>query len=1024
MSLYVFVIAIFIASYLYKLSYRTSFRKVSLTNAEIETGEPTESSILNRHLDEIIYFFQQTDYDAVIIEDLDRFGTPEIFVKLREINKLVNDNEKTSGKIKFLYALKDDMFANNDRAKFFDFIIPVVPIINSSNSLHMMDKRLKGEPFEGLINLQFLREVSFYIEDLRLLHNIFNEFLIYYHRLKSEKLDVTKLLAMIIYKNSYPGDFEDLHHGKGALFDICQMKKRFITEQRSEIKREISESRELLDNADNEMCANIKELINAYVGKIVSYANQPVCGIVANNLTIQFSQINSYEIFEPIINEKNIHLATNLQNHPSYRVATNKSFVEIEAEIHPDATFLDRKRSIENKRSGQNKDLKISIAKLENSFFESPQTPLHKLLQKNGVSIDEIIKERGMSEGRLFSYLIKNGYLDENYLIYTSNFHEGRLTKNDHDFYITIRNFNQPDPRQPIDTPDEICKAMRTEDFGHKYVLNVVLIDFLLNGDDKNKSRLDSALKYISQNFNKADDFFAAYYDAGIKLNYFVSSLSEIWPAFSSAAIKTKRSAEHVSYILKFVEAKYIVDKMNISGELTKFLSENGHLVFSEGITVIENYFVLKDLKVKFVDFRSLESDRSLINYAHKENLYTISPDNVNFVIDIFGDKNIFHEKLPGEANYTVVEAVGSEHLKKYIEDNIAQYIDKVFLALPNNVHESSNAILSLINNENVEYEQKIKIIDKQQYVFEDFDGIPFVLWNHVISQEKIKITWQNIRDHLNNNVCDKELLTEILCLKHVYTFLANKKITKYDLGDDGNNIISWFIISNDDILFEPYNELINAVTSRYKNFPEGISSDKLISLAVKGRVALNENSFAFASKSEELASHLIANNIERYLAEKSRYDLEESLRERLLMMDISDANKAAIIADIDPGYVENNHQLGSVIAKIFKNLSIDKSLFHPTVLSSAIINAEHIDVSIDILIKCIPFSSGEWTMTLLEKLSSPYNDIASSGKRPKLQKTGRNKELARLLLEKNLVSSVVEKLGVIRINTFKNTDD
>jgi len=176
-----------LASDIHKSSFGMSLKKISFKNAEIETGDVPETSILNRHLDEIIYFFQATKYDVVVIEDLDRFGSPEIFVKLREINKLINDNKKikdkiksffskTGGNIKFLYALKDDMFDNKNRAKFFDFIIPVVPIINTSNSLDKMLERLNGEPFAEKIDQQFLREVSLYIDDLRLIHNIFNEF--------------------------------------------------------------------------------------------------------------------------------------------------------------------------------------------------------------------------------------------------------------------------------------------------------------------------------------------------------------------------------------------------------------------------------------------------------------------------------------------------------------------------------------------------------------------------------------------------------------------------------------------------------------------------------------------------------------------------------------------------------------------------------------------------------------------------------------------------------------------------------
>ena len=77
---------------LYVASFGVSLKSLSLKDIEITPAAIHEESILNRHLDEIIYFFQSTKYDLVIIEDLDRFNDPEIFVTLREINKIVNEN--------------------------------------------------------------------------------------------------------------------------------------------------------------------------------------------------------------------------------------------------------------------------------------------------------------------------------------------------------------------------------------------------------------------------------------------------------------------------------------------------------------------------------------------------------------------------------------------------------------------------------------------------------------------------------------------------------------------------------------------------------------------------------------------------------------------------------------------------------------------------------------------------------------------------------------------------------------------
>ncbi len=119
----------------YVASFGLSLKSISLKDVEIRPAVDDQTSILNRHLDEIVYFFQSTDYDLVIIEDIDRFDDAEIFVTLREINSLVNENAGVKRTIRFLYALRDDMFINTDRTKFFEFIIPVIPVINTSNSI-------------------------------------------------------------------------------------------------------------------------------------------------------------------------------------------------------------------------------------------------------------------------------------------------------------------------------------------------------------------------------------------------------------------------------------------------------------------------------------------------------------------------------------------------------------------------------------------------------------------------------------------------------------------------------------------------------------------------------------------------------------------------------------------------------------------------------------------------------------------------------------------------------------------------
>jgi hypothetical protein len=1022
---FVVALPVVIISDIHKASFGLSLKKFSLKNAEIETSEHSENSILNRHLDEIIYFFQVADYDVVVIEDLDRFGDPEIFVKLREINKIINDNEKTLGQIKFLYALKDDMFAHRDRTKFFDFIIPVVPIINSSNSLDKMQERLKEHDFAKNIGMQFLREVSLYIDDMRLIHNIFNEFVIYYERLKSESLDVVKLLAMMIYKNVYSNDFENLHHGKGALFEICNNKSEYLWQSKKQLKGEQEALRKLIELANAEKSRSIRSLIDTYVGHIVMHvpANQQVYGIICNNQYVAFSQLTTFERFAPILFEKNIHLANQPQDHPGYRIATNKSFSQIEEEINPGETFLSRKENIENKSEKNKIELQQKNQKIENEISELSQLQLYQLLQRNDIKLDELINGYKITDGRLLTYLVRNGYLDDNYHLYISNFHEGRLSKNDRDYILTIRNFNQADPNQKIDTPKEVCANMREEDFGHKYVLNVTLIDFLIENEETTLTRLKSAMLFISKNFEQSEEFFTAYFITGKYHAEFIQHLSREWPGFATAAISSTHSAEYVSYILKFVEAEYIRENMNPENQLATYLSEQGHLVLASDLPLCDDYNVLKKLDVRFHDLVTLEKNNTLLAFAHEESLYTITCSNVNYVLRMFADSQSFDVMNLEKANYTSILAAGSENLKDYVENNLSEYIENVFLTLPDNSEENETAIKTLINHDMLEDDLREKILSKQNHVFETFEGIPKDLWVNLLLEEKIVISWQNISEYLSCEDVDEAVVTEILARQNVVDSLSDSKISIEDLGNEKSSSLSWFILKNDEIKDTEYCKLIRCIPYRYKKFPSKISNGKIQCIVEEGKVSLTEDSFSFVNHDNQLVAKLISRNFDSYLKGKEIYPISDDVRGLLLSSEININNKIKVCIDVTPSGSLENKQLSLLVANLLISNEIDCSKFDDVVLTSAIINAQTSSDSIQLLMKCLSIWDEQKTMKVLADLPRPFSEISLYGKRPKLINNEINFAFARLLETKGFISSLKEGRGTIKINTFKSSD-
>lgn len=66
-------------------------KEVSFGDVSAKSEEISKDSILNKNIDEMLYFFEKTNYNIVFIEDLDRFDSTSIFIKLREINTILNN---------------------------------------------------------------------------------------------------------------------------------------------------------------------------------------------------------------------------------------------------------------------------------------------------------------------------------------------------------------------------------------------------------------------------------------------------------------------------------------------------------------------------------------------------------------------------------------------------------------------------------------------------------------------------------------------------------------------------------------------------------------------------------------------------------------------------------------------------------------------------------------------------------------------------------------------------------------------
>lgn len=252
------LLGIFIYKILKFQKTKNFLKKLNIQGNEFEIAGDNEDSYFDKYLNEVIYLFENSGVDAIIFEDIDRYEISEIFERLREINKLVNNKLKNKKNniflnfifdklrkigiyfpqkrktLKFFYLLRDDIFISKDRTKFFDFIIPVIPVIDSSNSYDKIIELLKKDSQYDL-NQDFLFKLSLYIDDMRLLKNICNEFKIYHKKLSGAKNDTkinsNKVLSIIVYKNLFPKDFSDLQLNQGFVYNLFSQKINFLKKE-------------------------------------------------------------------------------------------------------------------------------------------------------------------------------------------------------------------------------------------------------------------------------------------------------------------------------------------------------------------------------------------------------------------------------------------------------------------------------------------------------------------------------------------------------------------------------------------------------------------------------------------------------------------------------------------------------------------------------------------------------------------------------------------------------------------------
>ncbi len=985
----------------YVASFGLSLKSISLRDIEIRPASENQDSILNRHLDEIIYFFQSTDYDLVIIEDLDRFEDAEIFVTLREINSLVNENGGIRRTIRFLYALRDDVFVNTDRTKFFEFIIPVIPIINASNSIDMVLEQGKRLELDGRLDRQFLREVSRYLNDLRLIQNIFNEYAIYVANLETDNentLNANKLLAILIYKNVYPRDFELLHRGEGNLADILSRQDELVAYAEAASKAEIAELEQKLSVAERQTPSDLKELRQIYSMALVEKLPTDVSSVTVDRQSwFTLPQLVTQSTFERVIGARYVIART---------VYNSQQQIDISAlqnEVDSQKTYLERKAEIESKTEANKSESLRRIRELRAKISNLRATKFNELVRSSAERVPDLFDNFG-EKGELARFLILEGHLDDTYYQYTSLFHSGRLSPNDNKFLIQIRAFLTPEPGFQIDNPSEVIAAMREADFEQSYILNVKLVDCLLGEPMRYSDQIRKLLDFIASHFESCEDFFESYYATGRAVSQLLSRLARKWKQFVPAAIASKRNLLHISQLIMNLPEQELEKLAHDLGALADFVADNLPKILTLAPDLAPER--LERIHFEVRDLPAIAKSTGTVRFMVDRGLYELSTTNLEHVYrELLGETDLTAFRA---RNYTTLRSLTDPALIIRVERDLDLYLNDVLLDLHENSEEDAAAIVDLLGRDELDEDNLREFLGRQNAHLPKLDGVPERFHAAVFELRRIAPTWENCISFMGSGGFVAEILVAYLDGKDVRAEILSRQLP----NSSETLPLRQFLVNANELSDEGYREYVRALPNLFKNFPENLVSSKLTALIEERKVAFSKDSLDSLDGDSDLAVLFTANNIEAYLAAPDTFGRDDTFREGLLRADILNDRKRSIIDLMDMNLLSALPERAALIGPILDRTNTSISGLDAAKARSLILNSKPIRTQISLFNKLHSTLSADEARQVLAALPSPFSEITAGYHTPRLPSSDENRELVKWLEAFGIISSWREAGG------------
>jgi len=212
-------------------------------------------------------------------------------------------------------------------------------------------------------------------------------------------------------------------------------------------------------------------------------------------------------------------------------------------------------------------------------FFKlKVSTHPNKKLYINQNSLKEIISSFQLNDffdskkhPTLLQFLIREGYIDEQYPHYISFFREGVISSQERDYALSVIEQKNLDFSISLKNIDKLFdKYLTARQFNHSSILNFDMVDYMIKNRELLSDHFKNLFILLSNEEERSKEFITAYIDRGTNSTDFANAITSYWENFFEYLLTSMTKEQLENYLYNILAS--------LTEENIKKLNKDNHL--------------------------------------------------------------------------------------------------------------------------------------------------------------------------------------------------------------------------------------------------------------------------------------------------------------------------------------------------------------------------------------------------------------------------------------------------------------